>query len=141
MTREVAHQLSFEKGAVFDSATSRRVSTAGRRQYTDVCYNMSQATIREASWNGDEGCMSQNRCLLVIAAVSWRRVESTARASRNALLKAMAEERNPDPTVDHSHWRRTKHGEPKKTSEFRQVNPCVMSLLTRGGLFVTTSRD
>lgn len=73
MTREVAHQLSFEKALYSIRNNFPPGKLPPVEQYTDVYYNMSQGEIREVAGIAMRtSTMSQNRCLLLMAAMAWR---------------------------------------------------------------------
>ncbi len=54
MTREVAHQLSFEKALYSIRNNFPPGKLPPVEQYTDVYYNMSQGDDPRGSWNSDE---------------------------------------------------------------------------------------
>ncbi|EGO1979665.1 manganese catalase family protein [Salmonella enterica] len=113
MTREVAHQLSFEKALYSIRNNFPPGKLPPVEQYTDVYYNMSQGDDPRGSWNSDENF---NYVAEPMPAVDGGDGLATVKLPREqmALLKAMAERTKSDLTVDPLTGAELGCGEPKE---------------------------
>ncbi|HAF4022558.1 TPA: manganese catalase family protein [Salmonella enterica subsp. enterica serovar Paratyphi A] len=113
MTREVAHQLSFEKALYSIRNNFPPGKLPPVEQYTDVYYNMSQGDDPRGSWNSDENF---NYVAEPMPAADGGDGLATVKLPREqlALLKAMAERTKSDPTVDPLTGAELGCGEPKE---------------------------
>lgn len=99
MTREAAHMLSFEKAlySIRNNFPPGKLPPVG--QYTNVYYNMSEGDDPRGSWNNDENFEYIASPQPAVDGGDGLATISLSK-EQQALVKAMAERTQSDPTVD-----------------------------------------
>lgn len=99
MTREAAHMLSFEKAlySIRNNFPPGKLPPVG--QYTNVYYNMSEGDDPRGSWNSDENFEYIASPQPAVDGGDGLATISLSK-EQQALVKAMAERTQSDPTVD-----------------------------------------
>lgn len=112
MTREAAHMLSFEKAlySIRNNFPPGKLPPVG--QYTNVYYNMSEGDDPRGSWNSDENFEYIASPQPAVDGGDGLATISLSK-EQQALVKAMAERTQSDPTVDPLTGAELGNGKPK----------------------------